>query len=75
MLAQVRVGMVLVPFQVPRNPKVVVPFGATVPFQLSLRTVTYGPVWVCRVPQLGDRLAAGQAQVAVQPANAGRCGS
>jgi hypothetical protein len=46
-----RVGAVFVPAQLARNPKAVFAFGARDPFQLSLRTVTALPDWVCRPPQ------------------------
>jgi hypothetical protein len=48
---QVTVGTALVAFQLARKPKVVVAFGASTLFQVSLVTVTLDPDWVSRPPQ------------------------
>src|SRR4051794_36607334 len=43
-LVQVTVGTELVPFAVPRNPKVVLAPAARLPFQLAFFTVTFDPL-------------------------------
>jgi len=40
------VGRAFVPVQLPRNPKLAVPFGAMVPFHETFVTVTCAPDWL-----------------------------